>query len=223
MKLLLAEDEVELSNALRALLEHSGYVVDAVYDGQSALDLGRINYYDGFIFDIMMPVMDGLTALCRLRSLGIVTPALLLTAKSEVEDRVAGLDAGADDYLAKPFAMKELLARINAMIRRKETLAVDQWQIGNLQLRRSTMELSNGSSSIRLNVTEYQMIEMFFQNPGKAITSDQLIERVWPADGEGDADTVTIYISYLRHKMQALQARPALTEADGAYCLEVAP
>lgn len=174
MKLLLADDEKELSQAICAILEHKGYEVDPVYDGREALEKARIQYYDGYIFDIMMPEMDGVEVLSALRQQGNTTPALLLTAKAEVEDRVKGLNAGADDYLTKPFAMKELIARIGAMTRRKEMMADDRLVCGNVALMRRTMELTNGDSSIRLSQHEYGLAELFFQNPGKNITTPQI-------------------------------------------------
>lgn len=221
MKLLLADDEKELSQAICAILEHKGYEVDPVYDGREALEKARIQYYDGYIFDIMMPEMDGVEVLTALRQQGNTTPALLLTAKAEVEDRVKGLNAGADDYLTKPFAMKELIARIGAMTRRKEMMADDRLVCGNVALMRRTMELTNGDSSIRLSQHEYGLAELFFQNPGKNITTPQIRERVWQGDA-AEEGTVRVYTAYLQNKLGALRADVRLVDGGKAvYRLEV--
>ena len=157
MRLLLAEDEKELSNALVAILKHSNYSVDAVYDGADALEYGLSQNYDGIILDIMMPKMNGIDVLKSLRTHNITTPVLMLTAKAEIEDKIHGLDMGADDYLSKPFAMGELLARIRAMTRRKSELTANVLTLGGISLNRANYELSNGSASFRLGKKEIQM------------------------------------------------------------------
>ena len=176
MRLLLAEDERELSNALVTILKHSNYSVDAVYNGADALDYLETGLYDGVILDIMMPRVDGIEVLRRLRAAGNAVPVLLLTAKSEVDDRVLGLDCGAGDYLTKPFATRELLARIRAMTRRRTENASPVLTVRNLTLNRSTFELSTEKESLRLANREYQMIEMMMENPGQVIPVERFKE-----------------------------------------------
>ena len=172
MRLLLAEDEKDLSDALVTVLKHNNYSVDAVYNGQDALDYLEAEDYDGAILDIMMPKMDGITVLKKVRADGIHLPIILLTAKSEIDDRVTGLDSGADDYLTKPFSMKELLARIRAMTRRQEKTTDSILQFSDIQLDRSTYQLSNSEgTTIRLANKEYQMLEMLMTNPCLLYTS----------------------------------------------------
>lgn len=221
MRLLLAEDERELSNALTAILKHNRYSVDAVYNGQDALDYGLSENYDGIILDIMMPKMDGITVLTRLRAQGITTPVLMLTAKSEVDDRIRGLDGGADDYLTKPFAMGELLARIRAMTRRKSEFAPDLLKCGNITLNRQTFELSSKKASFRLGNKEFQMLEMLMKSPGRLISTEQFMERVWGYDTEAEINVVWVYISYLRKKLAALGASVEIKATRGVgYALE---
>lgn len=222
MRLLLAEDEEELSMALTAILRHSEYEVDAVFDGEEALAAAKENYYDGMIFDIMMPKKDGITLLKELREAGNVTPVLLLTAKAELDDRVLGLDAGADDYLTKPFAMTELLARIRAMLRHKENTMPDNLTFGNISLKRATMELLGKSSAIRLSAGEFELLELLIRNHDKDVSNKTILEMVWPSDEQADEDTVLIYVSYIRKKMEAVQADCAARDtADGGYRLEL--
>ena len=179
MRLLLVEDERELSRALTTVLERSGYGVDAVFDGQDALDYLRTGIYDGAILDIMMPKLDGLSVLRQLRREGNPVPVLLLTAKSEIDDRVAGLDSGADDYLTKPFAMKELLARIRAMTRRQVGAPDVVLAVGNLRLDRRTFVLSTESGSFRLANREFQIMELLMSSPGQVFSADHLLEKIW--------------------------------------------
>ena len=206
MRLLLAEDERELSEALVTVLRRNNYSVDAVYDGQAALDYLEAAEYDGAILDIMMPKMDGITVLRRIREQGNAVPVLLLTAKTEVDDRVTGLDAGADDYLGKPFAMKELLARIRAMTRRQPEIPRNVLEFGNLILDRATFELKCGKEFIRLANKEFQMLEMLMSNPGQIISTDRFMEKVWGYDSETEINVVWVYISYLRKKLSAVKA-----------------
>lgn len=222
MKLLLAEDEKELSRALVAILKHNNYTVDAVYDGEDALACLKGGDYDGAVLDIMMPKMDGLTALKKARAAGVSTPVLLLTAKSEIDDRVDGLDAGADDYLTKPFASKELLARIRAMTRRQETVSDTVLSFGNLSLNRSTYELSTPSGTCRLANKEYQMMEMLLLHPRQLVSSEQFLEHVWGYDTEAEVQTVWVYLSYLRKKLKSLEANVQIKASRSAgYSLEV--
>lgn len=215
MKLLLADDEKELSNALVAILKHSNYTVDAVYNGTDALDYALTGNYDGIILDIMMPGMDGTEVLKNLRAGGLSTPVLFLTAKTEVDDRIKGLDLGADDYLPKPFDMGELLARIRAMLRRKEEYAPSNLTCGNLSLDRTTFELATpGHEPIRLSGREYQMMEMLMTGPGRIISVDSFMDSIW-SDGEADVSVVWVYISNLRKKLASLEATCELKASRG--------
>ncbi|SCP99602.1 response regulator transcription factor [Anaerobium acetethylicum] len=221
MRILLAEDEKELSNALVAILKHNNYSVDAVYDGADALDYGLSENYDVLILDIMMPKMSGLEALEKLRKQGVQTPVLMLTAKTEIEDRIAGLDMGADDYLGKPFAMGELLARVRAMTRRKSEFTSNLIESGNITLNKENFELSNGKSSLRLGNKEFQMLEMLISNPKRLISTEQFMERIWGYDSEAEINVVWVYISYLRKKLASLDANVKIKAVRGVgYTLE---
>ena len=222
MRILLAEDEQELSRALTVILEHAHYAVDAVYDGDEALAYGLAENYDGLILDIMMPKRDGLAVLKALRAQGVTTPALFLTAKGEVSERIEGLDIGADDYLTKPFAMGELLARLRAMPRRRDVYQPTVLRLGNIALDRSTFELSSPSAAIRLGSKEFQMLEMLLAGSGRVVSAEQFIERIWGYDAETEANVVWVYISYLRKKLQALSADVEIKVVRGVgYALVV--
>ena len=217
MRLLLAEDERELSRALVAILAHDHYSVDAVYDGEDALDYGLSGQYDGMILDIMMPKRDGLSVLRALRAEGVTTPVLLLTARSEVEDRISGLDSGADDYLPKPFAMGELLARIRAMVRRGNAYSPDLLRLGNIALNRSTFELTGPQGRFTLG----KLLEMLLRNPRQLIPAERFMERVWGCDAEAEINVVWVYLSYLRKKLTAVGANVGIKAVRGAgYRLE---
>lgn len=221
MRLLLAEDEKPLSRALTVILERNNYSVDAVYDGQEALEYLDVEDYDGVILDIMMPKIDGITVLKTLRSRGNLIPVLLLTAKSEVDDKVTGLDAGANDYLAKPFHSKELLARIRAMTRVQTAQADSKFQLGNVTLDRATFELTTPSGSFRLANKEFQMLELMIGNPGHLISSERFMEKIWGYDSEAEISVVWVYISYLRKKLTALHANIRIKATRNAgYSLE---
>lgn len=204
MRLLIAEDETEMSNALCAVLKHNNYSVDVVADGNDALDWGTAGNYDGIILDIMMPGMNGLEVLRRLRKQGVDTPVLMLTAMGELDDKITGLDAGADDYLSKPFAMGELLARIRAMTRRRESFTPNLLVCGDLSLDRASYELICGSERVRLGNREFQMLEMLMSTPGRLVSTEQFMERIWGYDTEAEINVVWVYISYLRKKLSAL-------------------
>lgn len=206
MRLLLAEDEKELSNALVVILRHNNYSVDAVYDGQDALDYLETGLYDGAVLDIMMPKVDGISVLKKVREQGSAIPILLLTAKSEIDDRVLGLDSGADDYLTKPFATKELLARIRAMTRRQSETTDAVLTFANLSLNRSTFELSSAKTAFRLANKEFQMLEMLMLNPQQVIPIERFMEKIWGYDSDTEQSVVWVYISYLRKKLAALDA-----------------
>lgn len=221
MRLLLAEDEKALSKALTAILERNNYSVDAVYDGQAALEYLETGNYDGVILDIMMPKVDGITVLKEIRSRGNLIPVILLTAKSEVDDKVAGLDAGANDYLAKPFHSKELLARIRAMTRTQTAQASSKLQAGNVTLDRATFEISTPTGSLRLANKEFQMMEMMMSNPSHLISSERFMEKIWGYDSEAEINVVWVYISYLRKKLSSLHADIQIKATRNAgYSLE---
>ena len=204
MRILLAEDERELSDALVMILKHNNYSVDAVYNGQDALDYIMADDYDGVILDIMMPKMDGITVLKSVRRQGNNVPVLILTAKSELDDCVVGLDAGADDYLSKPFAAKELLARLRAVTRRKTATATTVLKMGNMELNCAGFELRSPKGRMHLPNKEFQMLEMMMANLGQLISTERFLEKVWGYDTETDTRTVWVYISYLRKKLQEL-------------------
>ena len=221
MRLLLAEDEQDLSKALCAILKHNNYSVDAVFNGQDALDYGLCENYDGIILDIMMPKKNGIEVLTELRKSGVDTPVLILTAKSEVDDKILGLDSGADDYLTKPFAMGELLARIRALTRRKADFTPNLLTSGNLSLNRESFELSVDEESIRLGNKEFQMMEMLMSNPGRLISTEQFMERIWGYETEAEINVVWVYISYLRKKLASLKANLEIKAVRGVgYTLE---
>lgn len=220
MKLLFAEDERSLSRAITHILEKNCYSVDAVYDGQAALEYLENGDYDGVILDIMMPKVDGITVLRELRSKGNHVPVLMLTAKAEIDDKVLGLDTGANDYLTKPFDTKELLARIRAMTRGNR--AVDATlNYGNITLNRTNFELSSPTGSFRLANKEYQMMELLMANAGQLISSDQFLEKIWGLDSDVESSVVWVYISYLRKKLSALNANVSIRAVRNAgYVLE---
>lgn len=224
MRLLLAEDEKALSKALVTILERNNYSVDAVYDGRSALEYLEAGDYDGAILDIMMPQMDGLTVLKKIRQQGKLTPVLLLTAKAEVDDKVEGLDAGANDYLAKPFHSRELLARIRAMTRIQTVQTDSRLTVGNVTLDRAAFEVSTYAGSFRLANKEFQMLELMMTNPRQLISSERFFEKIWGFDSDAQMNVVWVYISYLRKKMTALHADIYIKATRNAgYSLEELP
>ena len=224
MRILLAEDERSLSRAIIALLEKHNYSADAVYDGQEALDYLEAENYDAVILDIMMPRLDGLSVLRTLREQGSQIPVLLLTAKSEVEDKVTGLDSGANDYLTKPFATAELLARSRAMTRTQTAQTDSRMSFGNITLDQTTYELSSPSGSFRLANKEYQMMELLLRNPRQLIPSERFLEKIWGYDSDVELNVVWVYISYLRKKLTALQADIQIKATRNAgYSLEKKP
>lgn len=206
MRLLLAEDECELSHALSTILKHNHYSVDVVYNGADALDFLLNGDYDGAILDIMMPKTDGITVVKKVREAGVGTPIILLTAKAEIDDRVEGLDSGADDYLTKPFSSKELLARIRAITRRKTDISPSKLTFGNVTLDCLSFELSSPYGKIRLANREYQMFEMLITNPHNVIPPERFMEKIWGYDSDAEINVVWVYISYLRKKLTSLNA-----------------
>lgn len=224
MRLLLAEDEKALSKALVTILERNNYSVDAVDDGQTALDYLEADNYDGVILDIMMPKVDGITVLKTIRSNGNRIPVWMLTAKAEVDDKVLGLDSGANDYLTKPFHTQELLARIRAMTRTQTAQTDSRLQMGNVTLDCATFELSTPAGSFRLANKEFQVLELLMRNPHSLIASERLLEKIWGYDSEAEINVVWVYISYLRKKLSALHANIQIKATRNAgYSLEELP
>lgn len=222
MRILLAEDERSLSRAVIALLEKNNYSADAVYDGQEALEYLEAGNYDALILDLMMPKMDGLTVLRTLREQGNPIPVLILTAKSEVDDKVLGLDTGANDYLTKPFSTQELMARIRSMTRSQTGGQVtSRLTFGNITLDQATFELSSPAGSFRLANKEFQMMEMLMRNPRQIIPTERFLERIWGYDSEVELSVVWVYISYLRKKLSALRSNIQIKVTRNAgYSLE---
>ena len=206
MRLLIAEDDPKLLKSLVHIFETNHYVVDGVKDGESAYDYASSGEYDGLILDVMMPGTDGVTLLKKLRQKGITTPALFLTARTEIDQRIEGLDAGADDYLPKPFFTGELLARVRAMLRRKDNFVPDLLHFGKLLLNRSTYELSYDQTTQSLSGKEFQVMEMLMQQPGMIVTSEQLITHIWGWDTNVDTSVVWVHVSNIRKKLDALSA-----------------
>ncbi len=222
MKILFAEDEKSLSRAVSMILEKNHYVVDPVYNGQDALDYLETGDYDAAILDIMMPKMDGITVLKKIRAEGIRIPIIMLTAKSEIDDKVLGLDSGANDYLTKPFDTKELLARLRAMTRPSDT-ADSKLVFGNLSLDRRTFELSTGSETIRLAGKEYQMMEMLLSGKGQLVSTERFLEHIWGYETDVELNVVWVYISYLRKKLEKLNANVKIRASrnQGYYLEEI--
>lgn len=221
MKLLIAEDDIRLLKSLKHIFELNRYVVDGVNTGTEALEYARTGDYDGLILDIMMPGMDGLKVLQQLRADGIQTPALFLTARTEVEQRVEGLDAGADDYLMKPFATSELLARVRAMLRRKANYVPDILECKGLVLNCSTYEMEWQEQIQSLSGKEYQIMEALMQRPGQTISTEQLLARIWGWDADVDTSVAWVHISNLRKKLNAINSPVTIRFVRGAgYKLE---
>lgn len=221
MRLLLAEDEKSLSRAIIAILERNNYSADAVYDGLEALEYLESDTYDGLILDVMMPKMDGITVLKKLREKGNNIPVLMLTVKSEIDDKVLGLDSGANDYLTKPFNTRELLARIRAMTKTNTVQATKYINHGNISLNTATFELSAPGGSFRLANKEFQMLEMLMRNAGRLIPTERFMEKIWGYDSDAEISVVWVYISYLRKKLTALGANVQIKAARNAgYSLE---
>lgn len=221
MRLLLAEDEKELSNALTVIFKHNNFSVDAVYNGLDALDYISLGKYDGVVLDIMMPGLDGISVLKKVRAAGNSVPILLLTAKGEIDDRVLGLDSGADDYLPKPFSTKELLARIRAMTRRKADITADNLlSAGDITLDRLKFELSCNGDTTGLSGKEFQMLEMLMLSPEQVISTELFMEKIWGLDSDAELNVVWVYISNLRKKLKSIGSNVQIKATRSlGYCL----
>lgn len=222
MRLLIAEDELEISKVLKMVLEQQKYAVDVVDNGADALDYILDGDYDGVILDLMMPRMDGIEVLRRLRAEENATPVLVLTARSEVSDRVEGLDAGADDFLPKPFAITELLARVRAMLRRRANYVPNVLKLGNLSLDCGRYQLyTGGERRVQLNGKEFQLMEYLMRNPKRIFSTQELMERIWGWNSEAEINVVWTNIAYLRRKLRELNATAEIHSVRGAgYCME---
>ena len=221
MRILIAEDEISIARALKVMLEKQKYAVDLVHNGLDAVDYITASGYDALILDIMMPGIDGIEVLKRARANGVKTPALFLTAKSEIEDRVAGLDAGADDYLPKPFDTSELLARVRALVRRSDAYAPTILELGETRLNCNQYDLSAHNRSVRLNNKEYPLMELFLRYPHQVFSSEHLMEKIWGLDSDANIDVVWTYIGFIRKKLKQIDADIEIRTVRGAgYSLE---
>ncbi|MBR0163252.1 MAG: response regulator transcription factor [Lachnospiraceae bacterium] len=220
MKVLLAEDTRDLNRGITYLLEHEEYKVDSAYDGAEALAFLKENGYDCIILDIMMPRVDGITVLRELRTRHIITPVLLLTAKSEVADKISGLDAGADDYLAKPFDAKELMARIRALTRRRTSETEESYHFGDVSINCGNFEMTS-SSTVRLSNKELELMLFLMTNRDIGLSTDFLLQHVWRNEKDAQGDTVWLYISYLKRKLSVIHSSTIITgERGGSFQLK---
>lgn len=215
MRLLLAEDEKRLSSALCEILSKNKYDVDCVHDGKSALDYAFSGVYDLVVLDIMMPRMDGITVLRRLREARNHVPVLMLTARDDIQDKVSGLDCGADDYMTKPFSSEELLARIRALTRRRGEVVTERAEYGDISLDTRTCELHCGGSSVALSLKEYKIMEMLVQNPGQILPKERILEKIWGGDSDAEYNNLEVFISFLRKKMRFLGSRTEIRTTRG--------
>lgn len=219
MKILVAEDEPQLLRVLTVAMQRAGYEVDPVDNGQKAVEHAQENSYDVIMLDIMMPVMDGITALKKIRESGDKTYVLMLTAKAEVDDRVTGLDSGTDDYITKPFSLKELLARLRSKERREDDFTPNELELGDVTLNVSKQELVS-HNSIRLNGTETQLMNYFLLNQNKELSTEEILNHVWKNDADADSEIVWVYVSYLRQKLQSIQSSVHIEgDKGGSYKL----
>ncbi|MBQ8404557.1 MAG: response regulator transcription factor [Clostridia bacterium] len=220
MRILLAEDEISLARALVKIFEKNNYSADAVHNGKDALEYLSTGNYDVAVLDIMMPMKDGISVLRELRADGNNIPVLMLTAKSEIDDKVLGLDSGANDYLTKPFDTKELLARIRA-ITRGGASTTSKLTVGNITLDRATFELSSPKGSLRRANKEFQLMELFMSHPHHIISAEKLMDKIWGYESETEINVVWVYISYIRKKLSSLEANVEIKAARNAgYSLE---
>ena len=222
MRILIAEDEISTAKALKVILEKNRFSVDIVHNGDDAWNYIRTGTYEVIVLDIMMPGMNGLEVLAKTRENNINTPVLMLTAKSEIEDKVAGLDAGADDYLAKPFATSELIARIKSLGRRSEVYSDPVKKAGNVTLDSNRYELSADGKTVSLTNKEYQLLELFITHPGFVFSTEHLMDKIWGLDSESDIDVVWTHIGFVRKKLKTVGANIEIKTIRGAgYSLEV--
>ncbi|KOA20422.1 response regulator ArlR [Clostridium homopropionicum DSM 5847] len=223
MRILIVEDELPLAEALTQILKKNNYTVDAVNDGEAGLDNALSDIYDLILLDIMLPKIDGISILKNIREEGITTPVILLTAKGEISDKVAGLDSGADDYLPKPFATEELLARIRSVSRRKGEIIKDNTlKFGDIELNPSTLKLSKGSKDIKLILKESELLELLISRKNATSSKELIIEKLWGFDSDVDNNHVEVYISFLRKKLSYLDSEVVITTVRGVgYILEV--
>ena len=215
MNILLVDDERQLTQALQVILKQQNYSVDCAHDGEEGLDYATSGIYDLIILDVMMPKMDGLTMLKILRSKKIDVPVLMLSAKSEISDKIDGLNLGADDYITKPFHTDELLARIKALLRRKDTFTGDVLSFNDICLDRDTFELVKGEKKIALGKKEFQILEMLMLNKGRSIDKERLIEKIWGFDSNAEYNTIEVYVSFLRKKLMAVGAKTEIKSIRG--------
>lgn len=221
MKVLVVEDEIALADALSEILRRNAYSVDAVHDGEDGLEYALTGIYDCVILDIMLPRMNGLDVLRTLRQRRISTPVLLLTAKSDVEDKITGLDSGADDFLTKPFVTGELLARVRALTRRVGEVMTKQFVFGDIALNKSTFSLSRDGQFVKLSLKEYQIMEILIANPRQLIPKERFIEKIWGYESDVEYNNVEVYISFLRKKLTVLESVVRIKTARGVgYFLE---
>ena len=221
MKILVVEDEEALAAALTEILKRNQYSVDTVDNGEDGLEYALTGVYDCIVLDIMLPIMDGLTVLRHLRKSKVSTPVMLLTAKSDIDDKISGLDCGADDSLTQPFVTGELLARIRALTRRTGEVNVDAFDFHGLSLNKQTYMLSYGSNSVKLSLKEYQIMEILLMNPNQIITKERFIEKIWGFESDVEYNNIEVYISFLRKKIQSIQSKATIRTARGVgYYLE---
>ncbi len=222
MRILIVEDEKKVANFVKKGLQEEGYAVDLSFDGEEGLKLGKDPSYDLIILDIYLPKLDGLAALKKLRAHGVPTPVLLLTVRATIEDKVLGLDSGADDYLTKPFAFQELLARVRALLRRRMDTGAATVRIGDLVLDPASRIVSRGERRIELTVKEFSLLEYFMRNPGKVLTRTMIIEHVWNYDFDSGTNVVDVYVNYLRKKIDPGQEQKLIHTVRGVgYVMKV--
>jgi len=221
MRLLIAEDDLDLADALQTFLERNNYLVDVVNNGLDAYEYAKLAEYDGIILDVMMPKMDGIQALKKMRAEGINAPVMMLTAKAELNDRITGFDSGADDYLPKTFSPDELVARIRAMLRRRDTMVPTVLSFGDITLDCNSKILTCGTGEERLNAKEFQVLEMFMSSPKMVIPAEKIMESVWGWDTESDTSVVWVHISNIRKKLKAMNSTVTIKSSRGlGYILE---
>lgn len=221
MRILVVEDEVSLADAITAILKKEHYFVDAVYDGRDGLDYALSGIYDLILLDIMLPKMNGLDVLKNIRSNKLSTPVMLLTARTEVNDKITGLDCGADDYLTKPFNKGELLARVRALTRRKGEIPSNELVFGDITLNQNTYELICGGKNVKLGAKEFKIMQMLMYAPRNIISKDEFIEKIWGYDSEAEYNSIEVYISFLRKKLGAIKSNIQIKASRGiGYYLE---